>query len=72
MKLLQVATVAAHRLSIVIALASVTAIGSSTIFAPSSQALTATTKFVCGKADGKPATVATDQKRRCHALDLEF
>ncbi len=62
MKLLQVATVAAHRL-LVIALASVTAIGSSIIiFAPSSQAMTATTKFVCGKADGKPATIAKTKK----------
>lgn len=61
MKLLQVGTVAAHRLSI-LTLVSITAIASSTVFAPSSSALTATTKFVCGKADGKPATVARTKK----------
>ena len=61
MKLLQVGTIVAHRLSIV-TLVSATAIASSTVFAPPSQALTATTKFVCAKADGKPATVARTKK----------
>jgi Circadian oscillating protein COP23 len=31
-------------------------------FAPSSQALTATTSFVCGKSEGKPATIARTKK----------
>ncbi|WP_373541898.1 COP23 domain-containing protein [Chamaesiphon sp.] len=61
MKLLPVATSAAHRLSILTVI-SVTAIASGSMFAPSSQALTATTRFVCARADGKPATVARTKK----------
>jgi Circadian oscillating protein COP23 len=34
----------------------------SMLSAPSSQALTATTSFVCGKSEGKPATIARTKK----------
>ncbi|WP_310487043.1 COP23 domain-containing protein [Chamaesiphon sp. VAR_69_metabat_338] len=52
MKLLKIATLVTI----------VTMAGSSSFFAESSQALTATTNFVCGKADGIPATVARTKK----------
>jgi Circadian oscillating protein COP23 len=61
MKSLQIATIATHRL-FAIGLATLTAVSGTSLFAASSQALTATTSFVCGKAEGKPATVARTKK----------
>lgn len=61
MKSLQIATIATHRL-FAIGLATLTALSGTSLFAASSQALTATTSFVCGKAEGKPATVARTKK----------
>jgi hypothetical protein len=62
MKLLEVVTFATHRL-LVVSLATIATIGSSSLWlTESSQALTATTNFVCGKADGVPATVARTKK----------
>ena len=60
MKLLQVATLSAHRL-LMLSLVTIAAVSSS-LFVPSSQALTATTNFVCAKSDGKPATIAKTKK----------
>ena len=60
MKLLQVATLSAHRL-LMLSLVTIAAVSSS-LFVPSSQALTATTNFVCAKSDGKPATIARTKK----------
>lgn len=45
-----------------VGLASVLVLASSLSFTPSSQAVTATTSFVCGKTNGKPATVARTKK----------
>lgn len=61
MKLLQMVTLAPQQI-LTLGLATVTAIGANSLLVPSSQALTATTNFVCGKADGKPATVARTKK----------
>jgi Circadian oscillating protein COP23 len=62
MKLLEIATLTAQRLS-VFSLATIATIGGSSLWlTESSQALTATTNFVCGKADGVPATVARTKK----------
>lgn len=61
MKLLQVANFSAHRF-LMLSLVTIAAVSSSSLFAPSSQALTATTNFVCAKSDGKPATVARTKK----------
>jgi Circadian oscillating protein COP23 len=60
MKLLQM--VMEPKQLLTLGLATVTAISASTLLIPSSQALTATTNFVCGKSDGKPATVARTKK----------
>jgi hypothetical protein len=43
-------------------LATATVVSGNSLFVTSSQALTATTSFVCGKSDGKPATVARTKK----------
>ncbi len=59
MKLLQVASLWAHRS--MLSLVTLSAVSIS-LFVPSSQALTATTNFVCAKSDGKPATVAKTKK----------
>jgi Circadian oscillating protein COP23 len=61
MKLLKIATSTTHRL-LAVSLATMTAIASSSLFAGSSQAVMTTTNFVCGKADGIPATVARTKK----------
>jgi hypothetical protein len=61
MKSLQIATMATHRL-FGLGLATLTMVSGTSLFAASSQALTATTSFVCGKAEGKPATVARTKK----------
>ncbi|AFY94571.1 COP23 domain-containing protein [Chamaesiphon minutus] len=61
MKSLQIATTATHRL-FAIGLATLTAVSGIGLFAASSPALTATTSFVCGKAEGKPATLARTKK----------
>jgi Circadian oscillating protein COP23 len=62
MKLLKIATFATHRF-LVFSLATIATIGGSSLWlTESSQALTATTNFVCGKADGVPATVARTKK----------
>ncbi len=47
---------------LMLGLATVAMVGEGTLFMPSSQALTAATSFVCGKAEGKPATVARTKK----------
>ncbi len=59
MKVLQVALCSNQLLVGLTVLAMVSA---NTLYAPSSQALTATTSFVCGKANGKPATLARTRK----------
>ena len=47
---------------LIMGLVSVTTLGGMTIQVPSSQAVTATTKFVCDTYEGKPATVARTKK----------
>ncbi len=49
-------------LFLILGLVSVTVVASMTSQAASSQAVTATTKFVCDKHEGKPATVAKTKK----------
>ena len=62
MKFLRVAFGQQHRL-LMLCLATVTMVGESTLLMPSSQAVkTATTNFICGKFEGKPATVARTKK----------
>jgi len=62
MKFLHVAFRQQYRL-LMLCLATVTMVGESVIFMPSSQAVkTATTNFICGKFEGKPATVARTKK----------
>ena len=61
MKFLQTTAFSRHQLSI-LSLAIVTVVGGNSLFLPSSQAVTATTNFICGKSDGKPATVARTKK----------
>jgi Circadian oscillating protein COP23 len=61
MKLLQMVALAPQQL-LALGLATVTAIGANSLWVASSPALTATTNFVCGKSDGKPATVARTKK----------
>jgi hypothetical protein len=61
MKFFRVASVSAHQL-VVLGLATVTLVSGNSLLMPSSQALTATTNFACGKFDGKPATVARTKK----------
>jgi Circadian oscillating protein COP23 len=62
MKSLKIATLATHRLSVFSLATIATMVGNSLWLIESSQALTATTNFVCGKADGVPATVARTKK----------
>jgi Circadian oscillating protein COP23 len=61
MKIWQVTSSSTHKL-LALGLVTVTAISGSLLDVPSSQALTATTKFVCGSSNGKPATVARTRK----------
>lgn len=61
MKFLQTTAFSTHQL-LMLSLATITAIGSNLGLMPSSQAITATTSFICGKSDGKPATVARTRK----------
>jgi hypothetical protein len=61
MNIWQVASFAKHQL-LVIGLATVTVVSGNILYAPSSQAVTATTSFVCGNSGGKPATVAKTKK----------
>jgi Circadian oscillating protein COP23 len=61
MKFLQIATLATH-CRLVVGLATIATMVGSSLFAASSQAVTATTSFVCAKADGIPATVARTKK----------
>ena len=60
MKILQIVSLSKHQF-LALSLATVTAISGSSFVAPS-QALTATTNFVCGQSEGKPATVARTKK----------
>ena len=59
MKVLQVASCSSQ---ILVGLTTLAMVSANTLHAPSSQALTATTSFVCGKANGKPATLARTRK----------
>jgi Circadian oscillating protein COP23 len=59
MKFLQVASL---RQVVALSLVTVTAVSGSSLWVTPSQALTAATSFVCGKVDGKPATVARTKK----------
>jgi hypothetical protein len=61
MKLSQMVTLAPQQL-LTLCLATMTAIGANSLLLTPSQALNATTNFVCGKSDGKPATVARTKK----------
>jgi Circadian oscillating protein COP23 len=61
MKILPVESVSKHQL-LVLGVATLVAIGSNVLYAPSTPALTATTSFVCGRSNGKPATVARTKK----------
>ena len=61
MKLLQMVTLTPQQL-LTLGLATLTAIGANGLLVASSPALTATTSFVCGKVEGKPATVARTKK----------
>jgi Circadian oscillating protein COP23 len=61
MKLLQAKAFSTHQLWI-FTLATVTVVGGNSLLMPPSQAITATTNFICGKSDGKPATVARTKK----------
>jgi Circadian oscillating protein COP23 len=61
MKFWQVTNQATHR-RLAISLATTAAIFNSSLFVESSQAMTATTRFACGQADGIPATVAKTKK----------
>ena len=60
MKILPLTTVSNR--FVAMAMATLTFVSGSMLFAPSSQALTATTRFVCGKSEGKPATIAKTKK----------
>jgi Circadian oscillating protein COP23 len=60
MKVLQVASFSSQLLAL--GLTTLAVVSANTLYAPSSQALTATTSFVCGKSNGKPATVARTKK----------
>jgi Circadian oscillating protein COP23 len=61
MKIWQVASFSTHK-TLSLGLATLTVVSGSILAAPSSQALTATTSFVCGQSNGKPATVARTKK----------
>ena len=61
MKFLQMAAFSTRQL-LMLGLATVTVVGSSSLLMPSSPAVTATTNFICGKSDGIPATVARTRK----------
>jgi Circadian oscillating protein COP23 len=61
MKILQIASLSKQQL-LTLSLATVTAISGNSLFVTPSQALAATTNFVCGQSDGKPATVARTKK----------
>jgi Circadian oscillating protein COP23 len=61
MKLLQTTAFSIHQ-RLMLSLATVTVVGGNSLFMQSSQAVTATTNFICGKSDGKLATVARTKK----------
>ena len=61
MKFLRMATKQTTTI-LMLCLTTIATIGESAILAPSSQALTATMNFTCGKSDGVPATVARTRK----------
>jgi hypothetical protein len=61
MKLLEIVTLVTYR-RLVVSLSAIATIAGNSLFVESSQALTATTNFVCGKADGVPATIARTKK----------
>jgi hypothetical protein len=61
MQLLQTVTLFTHRLFL-LGLATVTVVSANSLFVPSSQAVTATTNFACGKSEGALATVARTKK----------
>ncbi len=61
MKVLPVASASKHQL-LALGVATLVIVGSNVLYAPSSPALTAATSFVCGRSNGKPATVARTRK----------
>ncbi len=61
MKLLQAKAFSTHQFWI-FTLATVTVVGGNNLLMSPSQAVTATTNFICGQSDGKPATVARTKK----------